>query len=236
MANDCFYAFRTRDTEPAPWLDGSSSLHSTTHTFGCWHKLCGHLVQGSIGDPTQSLAQDMKQESPTAFQGSIRHRGTVRNHFTCLIGFRTTPLWYATSIIQPQRFRTVPQANCPSQKGGIPTILMSASRRGTVRNHSNMLNRILYHTSVVQNADSPAQKLPYRTTAQSQSPITHKPHHLGLQVGDGHGRRQGKCDHAQAASPRLAAPHAPGVTTTAQRGRRHARSRMVSANGACDSP
>lgn len=147
MANDCFYAFRTRDTEPAPWLDGSSSLHSTTHTFGCWHKLCGHLVQGSIGDPTQSLAQDMKQESPTAFQGSIRHRGTVRNHFTCLIGFRTTPLWYATSIIQPQRFRTVPQANCPSQKGGIPTILMSASRRGTVQNHSNMLYRIPYHTS-----------------------------------------------------------------------------------------
>ena len=119
MANDCFYAFRTRDTEPAPWLDGSSSLHSTTHTFGCWHKLCGHLVQGSIGDPTQSLAQDMKQESPTAFQGSIRHRGTVRNHFTCLIGFRTTPLWYATSIIQPQRFRTVPQANCP-HKGRNP--------------------------------------------------------------------------------------------------------------------
>ena len=165
MANDCFYAFRTRDTEPAPWLDGSSSLHSTTHTFGCWHKLCGHLVQGSIGDPTQSLAQDMKQESPTAFQGSIRHRGTVRNHFTCLIGFRTTPLWYATSIIQPQRFRTVPQANCPSQKGGIPTTPRPILRCGTVRNQSNGLYRIPYHTSVVRNTKTPSKKLPYRTTS-----------------------------------------------------------------------
>lgn len=128
-----------------------------------WHRLAYQPRSRCMHD----CGAAVQRGTPLQRHAIRRHSITVRYETipTCLIGFRTTLLWYAASIIPPQRFRTVPQTAPASENGGIPTTPRPILRCGTVRNQSNGLYRILYHTSVVRNAKTPSKKLPYRTTS-----------------------------------------------------------------------